>query len=71
MASGYEFYVAPEAAKDAIREIRTNQNLEGHKVEIYELIRDFDDGSRYDRLIDHVEGEDPDRPSANGIKFEL
>jgi hypothetical protein len=69
MASGYELYVAPDAAQDAIREITTNRLLEGHNVQIYKRVRDYNDGTRYDRLIDHLEGEDPDRPSVNGITF--
>ena len=71
MSSGYEIWVAPDAAREAIREIRTNPKLEGHKIEIYDRIRDFNDGTKYDRLIDHLEGEDPDRPSVNGITFDL
>jgi len=71
MASGYELYVAPDAAQEAIREITTSRLLEGHKVEIYKRVRRFSDGTKYDRLIDHFEGDDPDRPSVNGITFEL
>jgi len=68
MATGYEFYVAPEAAEEAIIKIRNSPMLEGHKVEFYERVRNSDDGTRYDRLIDHLKGEDPDRPSVGGIE---
>ena len=71
MASGYEIYVSPSAVEEAIREITTNPKLDGHKVELYERVRDSKDGTRYDRLIDHLEGEDPDRPSVDGISIEL
>ena len=63
MASGYELYLAPDKAQEAIREIKTNRLLEGHKIEIYELVRDFTDGTRYDRLIDHLKLQKAEKKS--------
>lgn len=70
-ASGYELYTAKEAASEAIEVLRNSGVIENHKIELYSRIRAADDGTRYDRLLDHTEGEDPDRPSYSGIQINL
>ena len=71
MASGYELYTSNDTAEEIIQEIKANVKLNGHKIELYSRTREIEDGTRYDRLIDHFDGEDPERPSVNGIRFDL
>lgn len=73
MASGYELAVFPAMVQKAIAAIRKHPkvHIEGHEIRFYARPRFLNDGTRYDRLIDHYCGEDPDRPSVDGISFKL
>lgn len=70
--SGYELYVFKDSADVAVQKIRAvlAVHLGQHEVSFYDRPRAIDDGTRYDRLLDHLEGPDPDRPSTDGIRFE-
>lgn len=70
-ASGYELYTSKEAATEAIEALRRSGVMDNYKVELYSRLRGAAEGTRYDRLLDHIEGEDPDRPSYSGIQFDL
>ena len=69
--SGYELYTAVELADEAVDLLLSSEVMKKYKIEIYSRIRTANDGSRYDRLLDHVEGEDPNRPSYSGIHLKL
>jgi hypothetical protein len=69
--SGYELYISRPHASEAIKVIEASELFGRFKIEFYKRLRDLDAGTRYDRLIDHLEGEDPDRPSYSGIQFKL
>ncbi|MBK1829085.1 hypothetical protein [Haloferula rosea] len=73
MASGYECYVRSAVADRAIAAIKSAPkfHIEGHKIRFYDKPRAITDGTRYDRLLDEYCGENPDRPSADGIQFDL
>jgi hypothetical protein len=73
MMSGYELWVYPTVVQEAVAAIRKHPkiHIEGHNVSFYDRARFLDDGTRYDRLLDHYLGEDPDRPSANGVTFKF
>lgn len=73
MASGYEMTVIQAMVNEAVTAIRKHPkiHIEGHEVRFYERPRFLDDGTRYDRVIDHYLGEDPNRPSVNGISLKL
>jgi hypothetical protein len=73
MMSGYELYVVPAMVHEAVAAIRKHPkiHIEGHQVRFYEKARFLDEGTRYDRLLDHYLGEDPERPSADGVTFKL
>ncbi|MBK1826401.1 hypothetical protein [Haloferula rosea] len=45
-------------------------HLGQHEVSFCDRPRAIDAWTRYDRLLDHLEGPDPDRPSTDGIRFE-
>jgi hypothetical protein len=70
-ASGYELYAMRSNASEVIQIIQSSEVMTRFKIEIYERIRERDGRTRYDRLLDHLEGEDPNRPSHSGIKFNL
>ncbi|MEK7953527.1 hypothetical protein [Luteolibacter soli] len=70
-ASGYELYTAKEAAREAIELLRNCGILDAHEIEIYNPTRGANDGTRYDRLLAHLEGEDSNRPSYSGVRFSL
>lgn len=73
MASGYELVVLQSMVQEAIAAIRKHPKIyiEGHEIRFYDQPRFLNDGTRYDRLIDHYCGEDPDRPSVDGIGFRV
>jgi hypothetical protein len=73
MMSGYELYVVPAMVHEAVAAIRKHPkiHIEGHQVRFYEKARFLDEGTRYDRLLDHYLGDDPERPSANGVTFKF
>lgn len=73
MMSGYELCVFPTVVQEAVALIRKHPkiHIEGHTVTFYERARLLDDGTRYDRLLDHCLGEDPQRPSVNRVSFKL
>ncbi len=70
-ATGFEIYVIRDHAEEAVELIQSSPELKDVKIELYKRIRDFDDGTRYDRLADHLDGEDPDRPAITGVRIEL
>ncbi len=69
--SGYELYINRSHASEAIKVIESSDLIGRFEIEFYKRLRDVATGTRYDRLIDHFEGEDPDRPSYSGIHFNL
>lgn len=73
MASGYELAVFPAMVSEAVAAIRQHPkiHIEGHEVRFYDRSRFLDDGTRYDRVIDHFLEEDSNRPSVDGISFKL
>jgi hypothetical protein len=70
-ASGYELCTAKGTATEAIEFLKTSGAMDNYMIELYSRIRGADEGTRYDRLLDHLEGEDPDRPSFSGIQINL
>ena len=70
-ASGYELYTSKEIATEAIGALRKSGVMDHYKIEFYSRIRGAREGTRYDRLLDHIEGEDSDRPSYSGIQINL
>lgn len=71
--SGYELYVTAAMVQEAVAAIRKHPkiHIEGHRVDFYERARFLDEGTRYDRLLDHYLGEDPERPSVKGLTFKF
>jgi hypothetical protein len=71
MVGGYEFWVSLPFVGEAVAAIRMYPkiHIEGHQVDFYNPARALEDGTKYNRLLDHLLGEDPNRPPTNEIRF--
>lgn len=67
--SGYELYIG-QSDLASLELLKADPRLGDLKIQFYERPRNMSDGSRYDRLVDHLVGPDPSRPPLRGISFE-
>ena len=70
VVSGYELYTAKDAASEAIELLKESGIMDSYRIRLYQGVRCATEGSRYDRLLDYLEGEDPTRPPYSGIHID-